>query len=382
MTADRDPIAAVTSQNPHGTYDRLRAEGPFLWFAPRRTWLTTTDAAARAVLAHPDAMVRPHGESVPPALAGTPAGDVFGRLVRMCDGDRHHPAKTAIQRALETIDLDRVRAESARQAEAIDLNDPIALSSVAFTLPVRVIGWLLGVPASRLDRLPVLVRGFARCIGPAASDATIAPGVAAAAELSSWFDDLLPNATPPALLGSLREAFAGAGIDEPGNVVANAIGLLFQAYDATAGLLASTILDVARSAPILSDASAVSTRRTIVSTADAPIQNTRRFANVDTVMHGQRVQAGDPILVVLASASRDPDASEPGGLALGSGLHTCPGGELAIAIVSATVSTLIVRGVPDATPGDVAYLDSPNARVPLLDGMSLRCPAAHGGDDR
>lgn len=379
MTADRDPIAAVTSQNPHGTYDRLCAQGPFLWFAPRRTWLTTTDAAARAVLAHPDARVRPHREPVPPTLAGTLAGEVFGRLVRMRDGDRHHLAKTAIQRALETIDLDRVRAESARQAETIDLNDPTALSSIAFTLPVHVIGWLLGVPASRLDRLPFLVRDFARCIGPAPSDATIAPGVAAVAELSSWFDALLPNATPPALLGSLREAFAGAGIDEPGNVTANAIGLLFQAYDATAGLLASTILDVACSAPIPSDVSAVETVVRRVLTADAPIQNTRRFANVDTVMHGQRVQAGDPILVVLASASRDPDAS---GLALGSGPHSCPGGELAIAIVSATVSTLIDRGVLDATARDVAYLDSPNARVPLLDGMSLRCPIAHGGDDR
>lgn len=376
-----DPVVAATSQNPRETYDRLRAEGAFVWFAPRQTWLATTDAAVRAVLAHPDARVRPSGEPVPPTLAGTVAGEIFGKLVRMRDGARQLSAKTAVQRALETIDLDRVWTESARQAEAIDVT---ALPESLFSLPVRVMGWLLGLPEARLDRLPSLVRDFARCIGPGASDATIAPGVAAATELSSWFDDLLPNTKPPELLGCLREAFASAGITETGIVRANAVGLLFQAYDATAGLLASTLLRLSRSAPVTGPPSnaEIDAAVSAVLMNDAPVQNTRRFAAAEMVIHGRRVPAGDPILVLLASAAHDPDASDSGDRAFGFGPHACPGQQLADAIVTSAVPVLLRRGVPGSAPDPVRFLASPNARVPLLDGRCGGCPVSGKGDGR
>jgi len=377
-----DPVTAVTSQNPNETYERLRAYGTFFWFETRHSWLATEAASARAILADSDLRVRPPGEVVPPALAGTSVGDVFGKLVRMTDGEWHRLAKGAVQQALDTIDLAWVRRESARQVEA---SDGIALSELAFTIPVRVVGRLLGIPAHRVERLPALVRDAARCIGPAASDETIPPGVAAVDEMSSWIGAVLPDASPPILLGRLQETFADVGISEPDAVIANVIGLLVQTYDATAGLLASSLLRLSRSAPVLTDPDEI---ETIVRTAlseDAPIQNTRRFASADTLIHGQPVRAGDQILVVLAGASGDPgmvkDTRHPR-LSLGFGPHACPGGELAIAIVAATISTLVARDGVDLLPAEVAYLPSVNARVPLLDGAVRHAPACPGARDR
>lgn len=377
MTTDLDPITAVTSQHPHATYDRLQEKGAFFWFAPRETWLATSTASIHAVLAHPHLGVRPPGEDVPLALAGTLAGDVFARLIRMTDGEGHRLGKVAIHWALDGIDLDRVRAESARQAEMIDLDD---LSSAVFSLPVRVMGWLLGLPNERLARLPALVWDISRCIGPGASPITIAPGVAAVEELSSWFEDLKARTVFPALLNDLDEAFAGVGVHDRAAVVANAIGLLFQTHDATAGLLASTFLRISRSASVAGHPTDVEIDAIVraVLDEDAPIQNTRRFARIDTILAGQHLRAGDPILVLLAAASGDGNANHRGELSLGFGLHVCPGGEVAIAIVASAVSTLLRRHLQEPLPGPVQFLESPNARIPMFNGTHVSCPVSHG----
>lgn len=339
--------------------------------------MATSTASIHAVLAHPHLGVRPPGEDVPQALVGTLAGDVFAGLIRMTDGEGHRLGKVAIHWALDRIDVDRVRAESARQAEMIDLDD---LSSAVFSLPVRVMGWLLGLPEQRLARLPALVWDIVRCIGPSASPIAVAPGVAAMEELSSWFKELEACTVFPALLNDLDEAFAGVGVHDRATVVANAIGLLFQTHDATAGLLASTLLRVSRSAPIAGHPTDVEIDATVLAVLgdDAPIQNTRRFAQVDTVLAGQHLRAGAPILVLLAAASRDGNANHHGELSLGFGPHACPGGDVAIAIVASAVSTLLRRQLQRSLSGPARFLESPNARIPMLKGTQGTCPVSHG----
>lgn len=382
MTSPPDPVTAVTSRNPHESYKRLRAQGAFFWFEARQSWLATEPTSARAILADPGLEVRPPGEIVPSALAGTTIGDVFGKLVRMTDGERHRLAKTATQRALDTVDLTWVRVECARQVMA---SDGIAMSEIAFTIPVRVIGRLLGVQARRVERLPALVRDLARCIGPGASRDAISLGVAAVDEIASWFADPPAGPLAPDLLERLRQTFAGVGITEPDAVIANAIGLLVQAHDATAGLLGSSLLRLAHLTPVPTDPDEIEAIVRTVLIEDAPIQNKRRFASADTLIHGQPVRADDQILVVLASAAGDPSPVgevRVDGLPLGFGRHACPGGELAIAIVTATISTLVARDGAGFLSADVAYLPSVNARVPLLDRAMPHPPACPGGRSR
>ena len=82
-----------------------------------------------------------------------------------------------------------------------------------------------------------------------------------------------------------------------------------------------------------------------------------RTATVDTVLGGQSISAGDPIVLVYASANRDeavfgPDAdrfdvgrSPNHHVAFGFGAHFCLGAALARLEVAAVLENLLDRGV-------------------------------------
>ena len=81
--APSDPIAAVTHPDPYPWYRQLARTRPFHYDATLKLWVAASASAVAEVLDHPDARVRPLSQPVPPALAGGPAGDLFGRLVQI-----------------------------------------------------------------------------------------------------------------------------------------------------------------------------------------------------------------------------------------------------------------------------------------------------------
>src|SRR5260370_23240595 len=91
-----DPIAAVTHRDPYPYYARLVAERPLYHDRDLGLWVASSAEMVNAVLASELCRVRPPAEPVPRALAGTAAGEVFRRLVRMNDGDGHQPLKRAV----------------------------------------------------------------------------------------------------------------------------------------------------------------------------------------------------------------------------------------------------------------------------------------------
>ncbi|AZQ71948.1 MULTISPECIES: cytochrome P450 family protein [Streptomyces] len=103
---------------------------------------------------------------------------------------------------------------------------------------------------------------------------------------------------------------------------------------------------------------------------DGPVElATWRFATQDLVLGGQRIAEGDPVLVVLAAADRDPERfADPDTLDLsrrdnqhlgyGHGIHYCLGAPLARLEGQAAIATLL-RRLPDlslaAEPEDLRW---------------------------
>ena len=117
------------------------------------------------------------------------------------------------------------------------------------------------------------------------------------------------------------------------------------------------------------------TRRVVRETLrrDPPIQSTRRYVDRDGMIAGHAVRAGDVILVLLAAANHDPgrtmdrDGDTGCGYALGAGSHTCPGGELAVAIAEAGVRRVVEADVDLAELAACStYRPSVNARIPMF----------------
>lgn len=427
MSSSDDPVAAATHPDPYPFYAGLVRERPLYRDAALGLWVASSAEAVEAFLTSDLCRVRPIEEPVPGALVGTAGGEIFRRLIRMTDGDGHATLKRAVASALETVDPDRAALLAAEWAatlwgrsERASAKDRV--TGLAFDLSAHVVGDLLGVPRRRLGEVAGWVGAFVRCLLPAPSPDQVAPGIAAAGCLTGLVTDLLrdlDDGRSAGLLAVLRREVGRVGIAEEAVVTANAVGLLSQAYEATAGLVGNTLLalagDPALHEMVVADPDRI--RRAVggVLRRDPPIQSTRRFVVRGGMIAGREVRAGDVTLVLLAAANHDPAVAqrdarprlprsephvrgrggprdrgvargpdltggpEPGrdqvepeegsgcGYSLGAGAHACPGGELAVAIAGAAVRQVVVAGVPlPALAASFGYRPSANARVPMF----------------
>jgi len=315
-----DPLAAVTHPDPYPYYATLARQTAPVFDARLRMWIVAHPDTVDTVLAHPDCRVRPVHEPVPAAIAG-PAGDVFGALMRMNDGERHAVPKAAL--------LPRLAAWSAgdtagRVAAGLltQRPDAAALTAYAFDVPVRTIASLLGCPDAQLPVVADLVRRFVAGIAPMADAGQVAAAHDAAKALL-------------AILATSDYA-----------VTANLLGLLSQTYEATAGLIGNGIV-----ARLRGDARPAAALVDAVLRDDPPVQNTRRFTAQPVHIGGARIEAGQAILLVLAAAGRP----------FGHGRHECPGQALA-----RSIATQALRRLGELPDVDWYYRASPNARLPVF----------------
>jgi cytochrome P450 len=384
-----DPIAAVTHPDPYPYYRELVARTPLYRDEALGMWVAASAEVVTAVLASPLGRVRPVAEPVPAAILGSPAADIFGRLVRMTDDLSHAPMKQAVSAALESIDATGARTHAERWARTLAAeidprSHPARVDSFTLALSAHVIASLLGVPDGALGHAERCVGQYVGGLSPGGDVGRLERGKRAAGDLIELVRSRLAAPEPAAtsLLSVLSREAGRAGCEDTGAIVANAIGFMTQAYEATAGLIGNTLLALAArpelAARIPTDSGLLDDVIREVLRHDPPVQNTRRFVAADGVVAGRRMTAGDTILVVLAAANHDPAANPAPErfdvarerrrtFTFGAGPHACPGEQLAITIARAGVQELLARGVaPGSRSGAVAYRPSANVRIPLF----------------
>jgi cytochrome P450 len=377
-----DAIAAVTHPNPYPFYVHLVADRPFAFDDSLASWVAASADAVTAVLTSELCAVRPAHEPVPKSLLGSEAAVVFGNFIRMHDRKDRGKQRRALVAALDSIDDSNVAAIAERHAQSLLGTDGLA-PDFAFQLPAFVIGDLLGVPTDRLPRVTELIEHFVRCLAPGSGDEAIDRGKVAALALADFFRALVAGHNPSTsdtLLATVCRELRTAGCDDPEIAIANAIGFLFQAHDATAALTGNGLLALSTRRDL---ANACATDQNLLRSAlaevirfDSPVQNTRRYVTRPGDIAGERLKAGDAILVVLAAANRDPQANDRPdrfeidrasrkSFTFGLGVHACPGESLATTIATAGISCVLQSGLdiaPLATA--VRYRPSPNVRIP------------------
>ena len=385
MELPRDPVAAVTHPDPYPYYASLVAERPFYREEALGLWVASSAAAVTAVLTSDLCRVRPPAEPVPRALLGSPAGDIFGHLVRMNDGPGHCPFKQAVSATLDSVDRIQAAEQSKTSARILSgelepAADPRRLTEFAFRLPVHVMAGLLGVPQDRLRETAQWTDDFVRCLSPLSTPEQIEQSKTAAGRLLRLFGSLLASRGTGGLLGTLAAQARRLGREDVDVVVANGIGFLSQSYEATAGLIGNALL-VLISQPAVCEqvAGDPGLLRHVVQEVlryDPPVQNTRRFLAASGEIDGQQMKEGDAILVVLAAANRDPQANPNAQrfemlrenrrtFTFGAGAHACPGETLAASIAEAGVRQLLASGLRVEELARPRYRASANVRIPI-----------------
>jgi cytochrome P450 len=313
-----DPFDAVTHPDPWPYYAQLRARGVHL-DASTRTWVVPNAVTIASALCDRRLGVRPPGEPVPPHLIGTCAGEVFGRLARTNDDERHDVLRAHADTLVASIAPGRVRSTARAIARRVgaDLRSGADVDCFLDAVPALTIATELGL------------------------DVHDAPLVRAISDLTAAFRPAADPANAPAASDAARLLLALVGTDvgqaDCDDRRANAVGLLFQTFDATAGLVGTTLTRLA--SDTRSPTSVAATGRTDdlvghVLRTEPPVHNTRRYASAATTIAGHRVERGDTVVLVLAAA-----ASER--LAFGAGRHRCPADRIAASICAGAVDALL-----------------------------------------
>jgi cytochrome P450 len=391
LTPPKDPIAAVIHPDPYPYYADLVAHQPLYYDEALKLWVASSAEAVTAVLTSELCRVRPTTEPVPRTIVDSASGIIFQHLIRMNDGESHDPMKQAVSATLHMGLMDQIAAQSRQCADALFNSLQLTTSyermmDFAFHLPVYVVASLLGVPERKLAQTALWVGDFVRGIAPGGTLAQIEQGKEAAHQLREMMRELATNAHESLMTSMVRESLR-IGQNNPDVIAANAIGLMMQSYDATAGLIANTLRLFATHPAIYAQVKAnpclLRSALQEVLRYDSPVQNTRRFVAQDGSIAGKAMKAGDTILVVLAAANRDAAANpHPQQFDLcrmdrclftfGIGGHACPGEMMAVAIAQAAIERIFASGMTlEHWAGSIAYRPSVNARIALLDSPHL-----------
>lgn len=375
-----NPVSAATHPDPYPYYAQLRSGPAFTYNEELRLWVASTAAALDTAFAHPGLRVRPLAEPVPAAISAGPAGEIFGQLVRMTDGEPQQRAKRSLERALGELDTARMAntAAATALAGAGQTASAEGLNNWIFSTPVMTVAALVGF---RTEGVAQYLADFVACLSPLSKPTEIDRAHEAATLMRSEAAALVGGRAGEKLfIDSLRRQAQREGWMDEGGMAGNLVGLLSQTYEATAGLIGNSIVALSQM-PHLEEQVMQTENGWLrlveeVSRFDSPVQNTRRFAAQPMTIEGIDLASGAAILLVLGAANRDPLVNEsPDEFMLGRtaprvysysrGAHACHGQKLAQTIAGEALAQLwLVRGSRWHRDLQWRYRPSVNGRLP------------------
>jgi pimeloyl-[acyl-carrier protein] synthase len=333
-------------------------------------WLVFTYEDVAAGLKDPRLSARrPSAEDPIPRVLQPIAADVRelrsrqGKWLLCADPPRHTRLRGLIGTAFSPRIVERLRPhvqnvvdvllDHAAKARRLDV-----IADLAYPLPATIIAELLGVPSIDLDQ-------FKAWSDDIAGSFTLAPETmrranAALRDLTAYVAGLVaehrlkPGDT---LLDDLLSQSASDALDEE-ELLAQCVMLLFAGHETTTNLIGNGALALLRNPDQMAR---LQTMPDLIESAveellrfDSPTQATFRSVAEDFELRGQHLRRGEPVLLMLGSANRDPaQFAEPDTLdllrrdnrhlAFSHGPHFCLGAALARLEAQSAIGAMLRR---------------------------------------
>jgi len=358
--------------DPHPGYARLRASAPLSWDAVHGLWVLTTHEDVTYVSTHADLFCS--GEGVRPTQS-------IDLSIIGLDGERHIRQRRLLNQGFSPR---MIRAMESRVRQVVtEVLDEVAsagacdfVTDIAIPLPLVVIAELMGLPVEDRFRLGEwsdrMMGGEGRADpdDPMTLDAT-----AAFTEYVTYVSDMVED----------RRAARRSGHDTPDDIIkilvgADEDGVLESSDELTEDELTMFLVvllvagnETTRNAIgggmwafqqfpgqwdlLLTHPEHFATMADEVARFVSPVISFVRTATRDTELHGQRIAAGDKLLLLYQAANRDEDVfdrpdefdvtrSPNPHIAFGVGPHVCMGSNLARLEIRVLFEEL-VRRFPD-----------------------------------
>lgn len=354
----------------YGLYARMRDAAP-LWRSPwGDVYLSSFDLVDQALASR--AMSHALRPPAPNVSAQEMDGSPIADWLMFMDGREHLLMRRAFQGPFAAGDgslVHRVAAIVDHQMSTVALDSPIdAVAQFTRAIPERVIGGMLGLPQADLP----LLRKWSADIRTALDTGmeSIAAGRDdAAVDLTDYFTDVLSKKPAGDVIvgdfdvGDFAEA---VGVR---TAASNLAFIAFAGYETTVHLLGSMLFHLSmrpdiwkalRQTPELAPIVVAEALR-----LESPVQKVCRWALNDIEFSGgQKLRAGEYVVLLLGAANRDParfatpdtinlSQAQNIHLGFGKGLHACLGRGLAMIEGVAVLKWLIehVGTIPPAADG-------------------------------
>ena len=330
---------------PHELFAELRRTDPVHWqpFGASGYWAVLKHADVEQVARNPRVFSSAAGGVVLEDLPPDRLEQMRGMLLAM-DPPRHREVRRPVVARLTPRAVAQLEDDVRRVCRDVlaDLDGTVDVVPIAARLPTRVLGQVMGLPASDWDHLHTLAERITRGQDPDyATDARSAGQ--ASQEMGRYAYELaVARSNSDATTDDLTSVLLA--VHGPAEFAALFVQLVTAGQDTTATLLAGGLhallqhpaqLDLLRSDPGLT-ASAVEEMLRYAN----PLHYFRRTATVDTELSGTPIRAGDKVATYYTSANRDEDVfSDPQTfdiarspnrhLSFGVGEHFCVGAHLA-----------------------------------------------------
>ncbi len=337
--------------DPFPIYAKLRAENPVAWNATQGFWVASRHAECMAVSTSPDTYRSAKGILTFEMHTDPPDHTRYRNLVQPAFG----------RKVVRTLD-DSVRAAAKALVNKLPLDQPVEIvAPLAVPLPVQVIAQLLGLPESEWDKVWDW------------SEASI-PGT------EIFNNEELKNRLNAEMMAELMRLVSTSRIEPRDDVISMLSSveidgdrltddelamflnqILVAGNETTRNTISGGLVALAENpdqwARLVADRSLIPSAVEEILRWTTAVIYFMRTAAVDTVLGGQQIRAGDPVVMVYASANRDESEFGPTAdqfdvgrspnhhLAFGFGAHFCLGAALARLEVAAVLECLLDRGV-------------------------------------
>jgi cytochrome P450 len=312
----------------------------------------------------------------------------FRRALLNLDPPDHTRVRRLVAKAFTPRTVERLRPRIVRLTDQLlDRFDGEVdvIPELALTLPITVIGEMLGVPEGERMALQPLVRASTAALDLRAPLDQLDVGFAARAAIIERMEDLIAErrARPGDDLLSQLIHVEEAGDQLSHDELTATIALLFGAgFETTTNLIGNGLLALLdhpdQMARLRADRSLVRPAVEEMLRWDSPVQVDSRQALVDMDLHGVALGAGEQVVTLLGAGNRDPRAfpdpdrfdvgREANPLSFGAGIHHCLGAALARAEGQVVFERLLDR-FPVIEP---AWADDDRPRYresPVLRGL-------------
>lgn len=308
------------------------------------------------------------------ARLGAPdeAMPVFTRMMLFTDPPEHTRLRRMVAPSFTARAVEPLRPRVAAIVDAVvaGLDEPIRagrgggsaelLAELAYPVPIAVIAELLDVGTEGAELVRTETPKLTAVLEVDPDPGRLLDAAEAAVTFTLFLLPLLAERRTnpgPDYLSALLGAEVDGEPPELEDVLATCLLLLIAGHETTANLVANGVLTLLRHPPELAE---LRRRPELIAgyveeilRLEGPVKLAARTAAVDHELAGQRIRAGQQVVVSIAEANReparfaDPDRFDPGRteahLAFGAGAHFCLGAALSRIEAEETLSRLFAR---------------------------------------